>query len=452
MARLFGTDGVRGVANTVLSAQLAFDLGRAGAYVLTNHIHRPRILVGRDTRVSGNMLEAALIAGIMSVGADAVTVGVIPTPAVAFLTRYYSCDAGVMISASHNPVEDNGIKFFNALGYKLADEVEDRIESVIAGKEETPRPVGLDIGRRVTVKNPAQDYIDFLLSTVDVRLDGMKIVLDCANGAASDIAPVLFEALGAEVLPYYNTPDGCNINKNCGSTHPERICELVVEQDADCGLAFDGDADRLIACDERGKELDGDHVLAICARRMLLEGRLKGNTAVCTVMSNMGLTKSAEENGFRLERTAVGDRYVLEKMLKDGYCLGGEKSGHVIFLDYNSTGDGMLTALQLLAAVKKDGGKVSGSARVMQNMPQVLLNMTVDNAVKHGFASCRPVAEAIEAAEAELGQNGRILVRPSGTEPLIRIMLEGSDEAQIARLGLAVADAMTEHLGAQRKL
>ena len=451
MARLFGTDGVRGVANRELSAQLAFDLGRAGAYVLTNHINRPWILVGRDTRLSGNMLESALIAGIMSVGADAVTVGVIPTPGVAFLTRYYSCDAGVMISASHNPMEDNGIKFFSSNGYKLADEVEDRIQRVIEGAETLPQPTGMEVGKRIKVKNPAQDYMDFLLSTVDVRLDNMKIVLDCANGAASEIAPVLFESLGAEVLPYYNTPDGCNINKNCGSTHSERICELVVEQDADCGLSFDGDADRLIACDERGQEIDGDHIIAICARHMLKQGKLRGDTAVCTVMSNMGLTKSAKENGFLLERTAVGDRYVLERMLKGGYSLGGEKSGHVIFLDYNTTGDGMLTALQLLSAAKKEGEKLSRAAEVMQNMPQVLLNMTVDNSVKNTYMQCKPVADAIAQAEAELGDSGRILVRASGTEPLLRIMLEGSNEEQIARLGLNVAQAMREHLGAKRR-
>ncbi len=451
MARLFGTDGVRGEANSVLSAQLAFDLGRAGAYVLTNHIKRPRILVGRDTRVSGQMLESALIAGIMSVGADAVTVGVIPTPAVAYLTRYYSCDAGVMISASHNPVEDNGIKFFNASGYKLADEVEDRIEKIIVNKEPLPCPVGLDVGRLVKVKNPAQDYIDFLLSTVDVRLDGMKIVLDCANGASSYIAPALFSALGAEVLPYYNTPDGCNINKNCGSTHSDRICELVVEQDADCGLSFDGDADRLIACDERGQELDGDHVLAICGRRLMQEGKLNKNTVVCTVMSNMGLSVSAKEQGFELARTAVGDRYVLERMLADGFNLGGEKSGHVIFLDHNTTGDGMLTALQLLAAVKKDGVKMSKAAFIMQNLPQVLINMVVEGDAKQNYMDYKPVADAIANAEKTLGDSGRIFVRASGTEPLLRIMLEGPDDKIIAELGLEVASKMTECFGARRR-
>ena len=451
MARLFGTDGVRGEANSVLTAQLAFDLGRAGAYVLTNHIKRPRILVGRDTRVSGHMLESALIAGIMSVGADAITVGVIPTPAVAYLTRYYSCDAGVMISASHNPVEDNGIKFFNASGYKLADEVEDRIEKIIVDKEPLPCPVGLDVGRLVKVKNPAQDYIDFLLSTVDVRLDGMKIVLDCANGASSYIAPTLFSALGAEVLPYYNAPDGCNINKNCGSTHSDRICELVVEQDADCGLSFDGDADRLIACDERGQELDGDHVLAICARRLMNEGKLNKNTVVCTVMSNMGLTVCSKEHGFELSSTAVGDRYVLERMLKDGYNLGGEKSGHVIFLDHNTTGDGMLTALQLLSSVKKAGVKMSEAASIMKNLPQVLINMVVEGDAKQNYMSYQPVADAIENAKATLGDQGRILVRASGTEPLLRIMLEGKDDKLIAKLGLEVAARMTECFGARRR-
>lgn len=449
MTRLFGTDGVRGVANQELDAILAFNLGRAGAYVLTKHLTRPRILVGRDTRVSGNMLEAALIAGIMSVGADAVTVGVLPTPAVAYLTRYYSCDAGVMISASHNPVEDNGIKFFNAQGYKLPDEVEDRIEAIIRGGEETPCPTGLEIGRLVKVKNPAQDYIDFLLTTVDMRLDGKKVLLDCANGAASAIAPILFTALGAEVLPYYNMPDGCNINKNCGSTHPERICELVVEQDADCGFAFDGDADRLIACDERGQILDGDHILAMCGRHMVQNGKLKNNTVVCTVMSNLGLNAAAQEGGFALSKSAVGDRYVLERMLQGGYNLGGEKSGHVIFLDYNTTGDGLLTALQMLSAA--GGQKLSKVAKLMHNLPQILINMVVDNKLKGKYTNYEPITASIEAAERELGQSGRIFVRPSGTEPLVRIMLEGEEEDQITRLGLAVAEAMQECLGARRK-
>jgi len=450
MARLFGTDGVRGKANVQLTAQLAFDLGRAGAYVLTNHIKRPRILVGRDTRLSGNMLEAALIAGIMSVGADAITVGVLPTPAVAYLTRYYSCDAGVMISASHNPMEDNGIKFFNGEGYKLADEVEDRIESIIKNNSELPAPEGENVGRLIKVKNPTQDYIDFLLSTVDVRLDGMRIVVDCANGASSGIAQTLFESLGAEVLAYYDSPDGCNINKNCGSTHSDRICELVVEQDADIGLSFDGDADRLIACDERGMELDGDHVLAICGLQLKKEGKLKDDTIVCTVMSNMGLNICAKENGLNISSTAVGDRYVLERMLDKGYNLGGEKSGHVIFLDHNTTGDGMLTALQLLSAIKKSGEKAS-KVSVMQNLPQVLINMVVQGDAKQNYLSYEPVARAIRNAEETLGQAGRIFVRASGTEPLLRIMLEGPDNEIIAKLGLEVAASMTECFGARRR-
>ena len=451
MKKLFGTDGVRGVANSELTAELADELGRAGAFVLTSAIHKPRILVGRDTRVSGHMLEAALIAGIMSVGADVIPVGVIPTPGIAFLTRYYSCDAGVMISASHNPMEDNGIKFFDAYGYKLPDALEERIEKIILEKQELPRPTGENLGRLIKLKNPKRDYMDFLLETIDVRLDGLKLVLDCANGASSEIAPRLFEELGAEVLPFYNNPDGHNINKNCGSTHPDRISELVVEQGADAGLAFDGDADRLIACDERGGEIDGDHILAVCALALNKEGKLAGNTVVGTVMSNMGLEKALKQQNIQLEKTGVGDRYVLEQMLAHKYTIGGEKSGHIIFLNYNTTGDGMLSALQLLRAKVKSGLEMSKLVSVMRNMPQVIVNVMVDNAAKNNFSEYPEIAEAISGAELRLGDKGRVLVRASGTEPLIRIMIEGENKGEINALALNIAEKMVKAMNAKIK-
>ncbi|HOV69634.1 MAG TPA: phosphoglucosamine mutase, partial [Clostridia bacterium] len=348
MARMFGTDGVRGVANRDLTFELAFNLGRAGAYVLTSKIRKPKILIGRDTRISGNMLEAAMIAGITSMGADVLLVGVLPTPAVAFLTRYYSADAGIMISASHNPVEYNGIKIFDSKGYKLPDAVEDKIEGIISNGYPMPYPTGIDIGRVIHAKNAHTDYMDFLKSTVDVKFDGLKIALDCANGAASDIAARVFLDLGAEVFPTYNTPDGTNINKNCGSTHPEVISRIAVELGVDAGLAFDGDSDRIIASDERGGIVDGDRIMTICALDMCKRGLLKKNTVVTTVMSNMGMDLALREADCRMVRTSVGDRYVLEKMISDGYNLGGEQSGHIIFLDHNTTGDGILSGLQLL--------------------------------------------------------------------------------------------------------
>lgn len=441
MARLFGTDGVRGVANSELTPEIAFKLGAAGATVLTSAIHKPKIIIGRDTRISGNMLEAALIAGIMSVGADALIAGVVPTPAVAYLTRFYSADAGVVISASHNSVEFNGIKFFSSKGFKLPDAVEDEIQALIeSGK--MPCPTGIDIGRRIPVKSARRDYIDFLKSTVDVRLDGIKIVLDCANGAASDIAPALFEELGATVYPYYFMPDGTDINKNCGSTHPERICELVKETGADIGLAFDGDADRLIACDERGIEIDGDHVLAVCGQMLKNENRLKNNTVVGTVMSNMGLEIFTNKAGIHFEKTGVGDRYVLERMLENDFIIGGEKSGHVIFLDYNTTGDGMLTALQLLRAKVKANKEMSELASIMHNLPQVLVNVKVSNDKKELYKTDSEILAAIKSADEALLGRGRTLIRASGTEPLIRVMLEGDNIEEINAFALKIARAI----------
>ncbi len=439
MSRLFGTDGVRGVANSELTPQLAFELGRAGATVLTSEIHKPKILVGRDTRISGNMLESALIAGIMSVGADALVAGIIPTPAVAYLTRFYNADAGVVISASHNSVEFNGIKFFDGNGFKLPDAVEDQIQELIEGKGDIPCPTGISIGRKITVKSAIRDYLDFLKSTIDVKLDGIKVVLDCANGASSAIAPILFGELGATVYPYYYMPDGTDINNGCGSTHPERICEIVNEVGADIGLAFDGDADRLIACDERGLEIDGDHVLAICGQMLKADGKLKQNTIVGTVMSNMGLEIFANKAGISFEKTGVGDRYVLERMLEKGYNIGGEKSGHVIFLDYNTTGDGMLTALQLLRAKVLAKKEMSELASVMHNLPQVLVNVKVDNSKKELYKTDASILAEIKKADDALIGRGRTLIRASGTEPLIRVMLEGDNVKEINSFALSIA-------------
>ncbi len=444
MSRLFGTDGVRGVANSELTPELAFALGKAGATVLTSAIHKPKIIIGRDTRVSGNMLEAALTAGIMSVGADALIAGIVPTPAVAYLTKFYSADAGVVISASHNSVEFNGIKFFSAKGFKLPDSVEDEIQELIESGN-MPCPTGINIGRRISVKSAKRDYLDFLKSTVDVRFDGIKIVLDCANGAASEFAPVLFEELGATVYPYYYMPDGTDINKNCGSTHPERICELVKELGADIGLAFDGDADRLIACDERGIEIDGDHVLAVCGKMFKEENRLKNNTVVGTVMSNMGLEIFTRKADINFEKTGVGDRYVLERMLEKGYSVGGEKSGHVIFLDYNTTGDGMLTALQLLRAKVLSGKEMSELTSVMHNLPQVLVNVKVSNGKKELYKTNAEIAGEIAKADTALKDRGRTLIRASGTEPLIRVMLEGDDVEEINKFALNIAQAIEKN-------
>lgn len=446
MKRLFGTDGVRGVANSELTPELAFKLGKAGATVLTSEIHKPKVLIGRDTRISGNMLEAALIAGMMSVGADVLIAGVIPTPAVAYLTRYYHADAGVMISASHNSVEFNGIKFFDGKGFKLPDQVEDEIQRLME-TDDMPCPIGTDVGRRISIKSAKDDYMDFLASTIDVRLDGIEVVMDCANGAASGVAPALFKRLGATVYPYYFLPDGTDINKNCGSTHPERICEIVKEIGADIGIAFDGDADRLIACDERGVELDGDHVLAICGQMMLNEGRLNKNTIVGTVMSNMGLDIFANKNNITLEKTAVGDRYVLENMLENGYSLGGEKSGHVIFLEYNTTGDGLLTALQLLRAKAIAKKEMSVLAHEMKNLPQVLVNIRVDNDKKDLYKTDQNIINEIKKADQALLGRGRTLIRASGTEPLIRVMLEGDNVEEIDAFALSIAKAIEKVCG-----
>jgi len=448
MARMFGTDGVRGVANRDLDCYLAFKLGQAGAYVLSKGKKRPKILIGKDTRLSGDMLEAALIAGICSAGADALVVGVMPTAAIAYLTRYYGVDAGVVISASHNPMEYNGIKFFDGNGYKLPDKMEDEIEAIIKGQEQVdiPAPVGDEIGRKVPVPNALQDYVNFLKSTIDVDLSGLKLVVDCANGAAYKVAPIVFSQLGAEVKVINDNPNGVNINYNCGSTHPEGLQRFVIEAGADVGLAFDGDADRLIAVDEKGQLVDGDQIMVICALDMKERGVLKHNTVVATVMSNIGFDIALKKAGCNFIKTKVGDRYVLEEMLQGGYNIGGEQSGHIIFLDYSTTGDGILTALQLLSVMKRNNRRMSELASVMQRFPQVLVNAKVSPEKKDSYMDDPIISEEISRIEAKFKGAGRVLIRPSGTEPLIRVMIEGADHKEIEDSASRLARLIEERL------
>ena len=448
MARLFGTDGVRGVANTELTGDLAFKLGRAGAYVLTKEKkHAPRILVAMDTRISGDMLESALVAGICSVGAHAVVAGVIPTPAVAYLVRHYRLDAGVMISASHNPVEYNGIKFFDNQGYKLSDELEDEIEDIMMSRPEIlPSPTGIGLGTKGYAEEALDDYLAFLTKTTTEKFGGIKVALDCANGAAYKAAPLAMLDLGAQLCIIHNEPDGTNINDKCGSTHMDDLKAMVVENGADIGFAFDGDADRCLAVDEKGNLIDGDKILAICGLDMKQRGCLKKDTIVGTVMSNLGLTMMGRENGIEILQTAVGDRYVLERMLADGYNIGGEQSGHVIFLDYNSTGDGVLTAIQLLSVLKRSGKKASELADVMQVLPQVLVNARVNNAKKNSYMDDEVVRKGIEELEQEFSQDGRVLIRTSGTEPLVRVMIEGKDIEKMDKAARKLASLIEERL------
>ncbi len=447
MARLFGTDGVRGIANEKLTSKLAYDLGRAGAYCLTNEIHNARILIGKDTRGSGDMLESALVAGICSAGAEAVVARVLPTSAIAYLTRHSGYDAGIVISASHNPMEYNGIKFFNSNGYKLADEIEDRIENIIVNDSETvPQPTGKKIGRCVRLKKAAQDYMDFVVESTPTRLDGLKVVLDCANGASSEVAPWIFKLLGAEVIPYYNVPDGTNINENCGSTHPEQLSRLVSELGADVGLAFDGDADRLIAVDEHGGVVDGDKIMAICAMDMKKRGTLKKDTLVATVMSNMGTEATLREDGINLIRADVGDRYVLEEMIAGGYNFGGEQSGHIIFLDHNTTGDGILSGVQLMAVMKREDKPLARLARRVSVYPQVLVNAYVNEEKKHDYEKDEEILAAIKKLETEFHGEGRVLIRTSGTEPMVRVMIEGKDKSAITTQAVAMAKLIEQRL------
>ncbi|SEU26471.1 phosphoglucosamine mutase [Paenibacillus sp. NFR01] len=430
MGKYFGTDGVRGVANKELTAEMAYSIGRCGGYVLTSNVEKPKVVIGMDTRISGPLLESALVAGLLSIGAEVIRLGVLSTPAVAYITRLLKADAGVMISASHNPVEDNGIKFFGADGFKLTDETELRIEELMdAEQDELPRPVGAGLGT-VTVNNDAKYlYLDYLKTTIAHRFDGLKVVLDCAHGAAYELAPRLFSELGAEVIAIGAEPDGLNINDGVGSTHPEKLREEVLRSGADLGLAFDGDADRLIAIDQNGDEVDGDFILLICGDAMNRAGKLKDSTIVSTVMSNIGFYKAAEKVSLNTAKTAVGDRYVMEEMRRGGYNLGGEQSGHVIFLDYNTTGDGILTAIQLVETMKASGKSLGELKSMMKKYPQVLVNVRVQD--KTNYPNNPAIEAAIGEVESKLGDNGRVLVRPSGTEPLIRVMAEGPDKTEL---------------------
>ena len=445
MGRLFGTDGVRGLYEKELTLQLAYALGRAGAQVLAeNRRHKPVIALGRDTRFSGPMLEEALVKGICSTGAKALLLGVVPTPAVAYLTRLYKADAGIVISASHNPARDNGIKFFNNEGYKLPDAVEDAIEARIAEEEMLARPMAEPEQIRVEElhEQAVEDYVAFAASIPAGSFQGLRVLLDCANGAASETAEKTFCRLGADVSSIFTSPDGYNINDGCGSTHIKALQEKVREAAADVGFAYDGDADRCLAVDAKGNLVDGDQIMAICATRMKQKGLLKRDTIVVTVMSNLGLHLFAERAGMRLEVTKVGDRYVLERMLEQGYSIGGEQSGHVIFLDDNTTGDGLLSSIHVCQTMRELDRPLEELAGLMQVLPQVLVNVHATAEQKERYEQDPAVTAEIARVEAQLKENGRVLIRPSGTEPLIRVMLEGEHPEEIEECARRIAKAI----------
>lgn len=450
MGRLFGTDGVRGVANSELTPELAFKLGKAGAHVLSeSNKSKPVVLIGKDTRISGDMLEDALSAGILAVGGNVIKVGVLPTPAVAYLVRHYNADVGVVISASHNPFEYNGIKFFNGDGFKLDDEIEDQIEDIIIRNTDVNSHItGDKLGRCLDADEDAlEHYAKYLTETVDCDLTGKKIVLDCANGAAYKVAEMVYSMLGADITVIGNEPDGLNINKACGSTHPEKLQAEVVRQGAFIGLAYDGDADRLIAVDELGRIIDGDKLICICAKMLKDAGELKDNKVTATVMSNIGFHKYLENMGCSVDVTAVGDRYVLERMLETGCVIGGEQSGHIIFRNHSTTGDGILSSLQLVKAVLASGKKASELSDEIEIYPQVLKNAKVKNENKNKYKNDPEIVEAIAKVEAEMEGSGRVLIRPSGTEPLVRVMIEGQDVNHIAELAQDLAKLLTKRFG-----
>ncbi|MFB6469565.1 phosphoglucosamine mutase [Cytobacillus sp. Hz8] len=445
MGKYFGTDGVRGVANSELTPELAFRIGRFGGYILTNDKEHPKVLIGRDTRISGHMLEGALVAGLLSTGAEVMRLGVITTPGVAYLTKVLGAQAGVMISASHNPVADNGIKFFGPDGFKLSDDQEAEIEELLELEEDNlPRPTGADLGQVNDYFEGGQKYLQFLKQTVDEDFSGIHIALDCAHGATSSLANYLFADLEADLSTMGASPNGLNINDGVGSTHPESLARFVKEKEADIGLAFDGDGDRLIAIDENGEIVDGDQIMYICAKHLKEQGRLKHGTVVSTVMSNLGFYKALAANGIQSVQTAVGDRYVVEEMKKNGFNLGGEQSGHIIFLDYNTTGDGLLTGLQLVNIMKMTKKPLSELANEMKKYPQRLVNIRVTD--KYHVTDNEKVKQIIEEVETEMNGNGRILVRPSGTEPLVRVMAEASTEElcneYVDRIAAVVKDEM----------
>lgn len=445
MARLFGTDGVRGVANVQLTPELAFKLGYAAATYFGREVANPKIIIGKDTRRSGDMLECALAAGICSAGGNAHLLGVIPTPAVSFLTSEVKANAGVVISASHNPFEDNGIKFFSQTGHKLPDAVEDEIAAIVAAPIDYKNAArGSSVGCVVHETGLAEKYIKHILSTAYTKLHGLKVVMDCSNGANSEIAPTILRGLGAEVVTIFNEPNGININNGCGSTHLEALQQKVVEVGANVGIANDGDADRCLAVDENGEALDGDQIMLICALELMKKGKLKDNMLVTTVMSNVGLAKAMKEHGGQTVKTSVGDRYVLEEMVKEGYNLGGEQSGHIIFSEFAKTGDGILTAVQLLCAMVKNNKSLSELGAQMNKFPQILLNVRV--ADKNGWDEKQAIKDVIKKYQDELGDNGQVLVRASGTEPLIRIMCEGPKQERLEEIASAIADVVTKEL------
>lgn len=449
MSELFGTDGVRGLANVELTPRLAFDLGRAAALVFKGEgKEKPVILVGMDTRISGTMLKSALVSGICAAGANALVAGIVPTPAVAFLVGKYKANGGIVISASHNPYEFNGIKIFDDRGCKLSDELENKIEDIILGKGEAKGNIqGRDVGTESLLPHGKEDYIRHLCDLFNGTLEGYSIALDCANGAAYEIAPMTFQRLGAKVYPFEVNPDGTNINFACGSTHMENISDKTLKTGAMLGIAFDGDADRALFCDEKGSVVNGDKILAIFGKHMKQKGTLMKNTIVSTVMANMGLDEALADNGIDLVKTKVGDRYVLEEMLSGGYNLGGEQSGHIILSDVSVTGDGMVTALKLLEVLKDRKVRMSRLASSMEVYPQVLANAKVANSKKYDYVKDEVIGDMIRKAEIEYGKKGRILIRPSGTEPLVRVMIEGKDLEDIRAKAEKMASLIEERMG-----
>lgn len=441
MGRLFGTDGARGIANSELTCEMAMNIGRAAAFVLTReNVKRPKVLIGKDTRASSNMLEMALASGLCSVGADVVLAGFIPTPAVAYLISDCGADAGVMISASHNPCEYNGIKLFNNSGYKLPDSIEEEIESLVLDDMSPIKfPTGGDVGNVFIRHDYVDKYIDHIIDSTDVKLSGLKIALDCSNGSASYTAQRIFKALGAELHIMHANPDGENINANCGSTHMKGLIDYVNAYGMDLGLAFDGDSDRCLAVDEKGNLIDGDQLIAVFAKALKEQGKLKGNTAVVTVMTNIGFKQFAKENGINIAETGVGDRYVLEEMLKKDYIIGGEQSGHIIFKDFATTGDGQLTGVQFASIMARTGKTASELASVMQVYPQTMINVPASPELKALLKTDDDIKNSISSVAERLGDEGRILVRASGTEPLIRVMLEGKNIKEIAAMAEEVA-------------
>jgi phosphoglucosamine mutase len=446
MARLFGTDGVRGVANSELTPEMSFRLGRAYGYLLAKKGPHPRILLGKDTRISGDLLEGAFCGGACSVGCDILRVGVLPTPGVAYLTRKLAAQGGVMISASHNPIEDNGIKIFSHEGFKLPDEMEEQIEEIVLAHEDhLPRPVGEEVGRVIERVDACHLYVEFVKSLLDCSLEGIRLVIDCAHGAAWDVAPRIFKDLGAEVLVLNNQPNGVNINVNCGSTNPGLLQKVVVADRAHVGIAFDGDADRCLAVDEKGHVLNGDQMLTLFAGSMKEEGKLTGSAIVATVMSNLGLEHALNDEDIGLFRTKVGDRHVLEEMRARGLVLGGEQSGHIIFLEHNTTGDGLITATTLARILKRKMRPLSDLASRMRQMPQLLVNVRAKH--KDRLDENEEICRAIAETEQLLLNRGRLLVRASGTEPLVRVMAEGPDEGELNEIVGRIAHLIEERLG-----